>query len=128
MGGKLGVSSHLGIGSLFWFEVNFSDNSEESIEISEMFLEPTFNAEKVLLIIGDLDQNKVIRQHLKGWKLKPYIAKTSTKALCLSNQMAQENEKLDLIIINTQVEEIPFDQLAEITQQLIICKETPILF
>jgi signal transduction histidine kinase/CheY-like chemotaxis protein len=79
LGGKISVSSSIGIGTTFTIDVPFSpyEEVEKSIEIDHEFMKNKY----VLVVDDDVNNRIVLSEMLFDWNMKPIVCSSALEAL-----------------------------------------------
>ncbi len=79
MGGQLHLASEPGEGSRFWFDLTFEKQLSADQDISKFNL----GDNRVLLVSGDTDLRKKLREHMASWGVDTTVAKNTAQAFAL---------------------------------------------
>ena len=100
MRGKISVESKLGMGSTFTFSIQCAINgSKKLVPVSENLIQLT--GKKVLMVIPNRSNLKILKNQLEEWKLIPLQATTTDEALAILEASGDGN--INLIITEKNI-------------------------
>ena len=104
MGGRIGVQSVEGQGSLFWFEVGMSCSKRNEAWFDTSLLQ----GKQILLVDGNDAQSKVVSDILAAWNVGCVIARSGLEAL----QVLQNGKSFDFVMFSDQLPDMKVRALA----------------
>jgi len=100
MGGELEVSSEVGVGSTFAFEMNLDVDPDTSKKGSPRFHMDNLN---VLVIDDNAINCKILKEQLNHWKWRCATVTSAKLGLSALHKAHEKNIKIDLVILDYQM-------------------------
>ena len=109
MKGRIGVTSNVGRGSTFWFEVELL--ARENADIAS---QATFEANgRRVLIVDDIEVNRqILHEQLSPWGFDVEFAASGNEALALLKDASDAGTPFDLAILDFHMPEMDGEELA----------------
>lgn len=108
MGGTVDVSSELGQGSVFSFELKLSKSDEATSADLEFLPDPSLDIfDRKILIIDDIEINRdILTRRLKSFSTKIFQAKSAHEAARMLARAVQANDPFDLVVSDFQMPKV----------------------
>ncbi len=114
MGGDIGVSSTVNVGSKFWFSLSLKvDSQSHKKDRSQSAIPPNMKA----LVVDDNSVNRsILEEQLKSWSITPVMAEHGKEALTLLRTAAAEGNPFPLMILDFQMPGMDGEELARLVR------------
>jgi len=121
MGGEIRIESELGKGSTFSFTAKFELTGEMDTGLGI----PRSLKDVPVLIIDDNETNRQILEHMvQGWKMKPILTNSGTRALSI---LEQARPRVRLVLLDEMMPEMDGVEVAQRIQENELIPEKPSL-
>ncbi|MGD2088669.1 MAG: response regulator [Candidatus Aminicenantes bacterium] len=111
MGGEIGVKSHGGQGTTFWFTCLFEPIEEGAVKTT---ISTADFKELRLLIVDDNRTNRLIlRKYLEGWDCQCDEAENAWQTMEIMRRAARNNQPFEIVLVDFQMPEVSGAELAE---------------
>ena len=99
MGGEMGLESHVGVGSTFWFTGSFG---RPSGTMSENGASRNLTGLRVLVVEDDEPARKPLLDLLGSWDMRTCVAPTAEVAMRMMSEAQEQRDPFAIILLDTE--------------------------
>ena len=112
MQGRIGVESHVGLGSTFWFTAVFE--RQPAVTPGQEQAREEALLKKRILVVDDTPANReILDEHLRSWGALPILAASAQEALVLLGTTLDSPQPFDLAILDLHMPDMDGLELAK---------------
>ncbi len=126
MGGEIGVESEVGVGSKFWFNVDFPVHAELESKQQHVISQDLEGA-RILIIDDNAVNRSILTEQMASWNFESVAASSGREGLDIASAVGASDIDLDLVILDFQMPEMSGDEvLASLRSNKVTC-DIPVL-
>jgi signal transduction histidine kinase/DNA-binding response OmpR family regulator len=110
MGGEIGVKSHGGQGTTFWFTCLFEPIEEGAVKTTISIAE--FKDLKLLIVDDNRTNRLILRKYLEGWDCHCDEAENAWQTMEIMRRATKNNQPFEIVLVDFQMPEVSGAELA----------------
>jgi signal transduction histidine kinase/CheY-like chemotaxis protein len=115
MGGEIGVKSHGGQGTTFWFTCLFEPIEEGAVKTAVSTAD--FKDLKLLIVDDNRTNRLILRKYLEGWDCQCDEAESAWQTMEIMRRAAKNNQPFEIVLVDFQMPEVSGAELAELIKK-----------
>ncbi|MDQ3646769.1 MAG: response regulator [Actinomycetota bacterium] len=125
MKGRIGLESHVGEGSRFWFELPFEKSARADVAIA--LDRSRVRGRRVLVVDDNATNRKILEQNLHAWGVRADLAASGGEALTLLRGAVRDGRSYDLALLDYHMPEMDGIELAQVMAKDMTLRPTKII-
>jgi len=122
MGGEIGVKSHGGQGTTFWFTCLFEPIEEGAVKTAVATAD--FKDLRLLIVDDNRTNRLILRKYLEGWECQCDEAESAWQTMEIMRRAVKNNQPFEIVLVDFQMPEVSGAELAELIKKDEKLKDT----